>query len=129
MSKWVEDLADCLKLLCDKAYAQKLSGSEERQARYNNGVSWRILEVGERVLVRSPGFLGKCQQAWTGPWIVKERCGPVTYKVELGDGSGKGQLCHLNILKRYREQSDTVGRTVVVLDDSNDQLEEASEQN
>ena len=128
MSKWVEDLVDRLELLRDKADAQKLSGSEGRKARYDKGASWRTLEVGDQVLVRTPGLLGKLQQAWTGPWVVKERCGPVTYKVELEDGSGKGLVCHLNTLKRYREQSHTVGRTVVVLDDSNGELEEACEQ-
>ena len=59
---------------------------------------------------------------------MKEWCGPVTYKVELEDGSGKGLVCHLNTLKRYMEQFHTVGRTAVVVDYSNDELEEASEQ-
>jgi len=65
--------------------------------------------VGDKVLARIPGILGKLEEAWTGPYVILERCGPVT--VERKDVSGRSKVLNLNTLKRW-EQS--VRRSVVV---------------
>jgi len=53
----------------------------------------RVFEKGDVILVRAPGLLGNLEEAWSGPWEMVSKCGPVTYKKQ--SSAGKGKMVHL----------------------------------
>ena len=65
--------------------------------------------------------MGKLEEAWTGPWTVVKKCGPVTYKLKPVQGKGRGKVVHLNTIKEYNERHQRVGRLTVLMEDKEDE--------
>ncbi len=120
MSDWAEELADRLELLRELAWEKGIEAVRSRKKRYDKGSVERMFEKGDRVLLRTPGLVGKLEEYWSGPWEVVDVCGPVTYKVRMMDKRGKGKVVYLNSMKKYTERGECVRRLTVVMEDDDE---------
>ncbi|XP_021346938.1 uncharacterized protein LOC110446222, partial [Mizuhopecten yessoensis] len=101
--QYVVDLREKLEETCRLAN-ESLQVARGRQKRhYNKRAKLRNLKVGDKVLVLLPTKKNKLMLQWRGPYEVKERLGPIDYRVEVG---GKLKTLHVNLLKKYYERSE-----------------------
>ena len=100
VSAWVEELTERLELIRDVVHLGRARVGDVRRESYVKGTVSRSFNKGNLVLARTPGLLGKLEKAWTGPWVVQEKCGPVTYRVRSREGGAKGKVVHLNTIKK-----------------------------
>lgn len=85
---------------------------------YDKKVKHRVFNPGDKVLVLLP-LLGSALQAqYSGPYVVERPVGECDYLVRTPDRKRKIRLCHVNLLKSYRERNQAVhveGKAVAVL--------------
>ena len=120
---WVEELADRLELLKDAAHNKHAVQAVQRKDIYDRGSTLRKFEKGDRVLLRTPGLVGKLEESWTGPWEVVHKCGIVNYKVREVGNRGKGRVVLINTMKEYDERVERMRRMMVVVEDEDGDLE------
>ena len=106
MSTWAEELAECIELIRDLAYVNQTDNTEKRKSVYDKDSAVRAFEVGDLVMIRTPGLLAKLEELWTGPWSIVEKCGPVSYWVKLVNGKSRGRVVQLNTVKEYYEREE-----------------------
>ena len=70
-------------------------------------------------MLLSPCKENKMKMAWRGPFVVKERVGPVYYKIQVGD---EVKTYHVNLLQQYRERDGNVA-AVSFIDESKECVE------
>jgi len=71
---------------------------------YDRNARLRTFEVGEKVLVMLP-MQGKALNAkYCGPYEIVEQLGAVDYVVSTPDRRKTRRVCHVNLLKPYRER-------------------------
>jgi hypothetical protein len=118
--QYVADLRNKLEEVCSLAQ-ENLQRAKAQQARnYNKRAKPRQFEVGDKVLLLLPQEHNKLQVSWKGPYVVTEKVGGQTYRIQLPT---KEKLYHANLLKRYRERetvSDFVVATIVTEDTEGD---------
>ena len=67
VSTWAEELAEHTELIRDFAYVNQTNSTEKRKSVYDKGSAIRAFEVGDLMMVRTPGLLAKLEESWTGP--------------------------------------------------------------
>ena len=123
VSAWVEELADRLELLRDAAHNKRAVQAVQRKDIHDRVSTLRKFEKGDRVLLRTPGLVGKLEESLSGPWEVVQKCGIVNYKVRKVGNIGKGRVLHINTMKEYNERVERVRRMMVVVEDEEGDLE------
>ena len=78
----MEELADRLELLRDAAHNKRAVQELQRKDIYDRVSTLRKFEKGDKVLLRTPGLVGKLEESWTGPWEVVQKCGILTIRLE-----------------------------------------------
>ena len=114
-------------------FAKKnLKSSQARmKARYDSNTVHREFHPGDKVLAFLPVDGGSLCVKYHGPYVVLERKDDLNYVISTPDRRKNKQICHINMLKLYIDQSDvnvgvqsdskdvrTVGSTVKVSDGS-----------
>ena len=108
VSQWALEVAERVELLRELAFLKQAQTLEHRKAKFDHYARDRELVPKDLVLVRTPGMVSKLDEAWTGPWEVVRKCGPVTYEVRIKEGNRKTKMVHLNTFKKYFDRDALV---------------------
>ncbi|KAL6476008.1 hypothetical protein MHYP_G00145070 [Metynnis hypsauchen] len=74
-----------------------------QQRAYNRPAQPREFQPGDRVLVLVPTTTCKFLATWQGPYTVREKVGPVNYRLDQPGRRKSQQVYHFNLLKRWVE--------------------------
>ncbi|KAL6471724.1 hypothetical protein MHYP_G00203740 [Metynnis hypsauchen] len=74
-----------------------------QQRAYNRPAQPREFQPGDRVLVLVPTTTCKFLATWQGPYTVREKVGPVNYRLDQPGRRKSQQVYHINLLKRWVE--------------------------
>ena len=119
--EWADWLVGRLESWHDVMRDRGEDASKKRKEGFDKKSVERVLEEGDLVLCRVPGMTPKLQEAWHGPYPVKERLNQVDYRIELGKGRCK--VLHINNMKKYQVREEEVMRLSVVAEDFGDDEE------
>ncbi|XP_076047311.1 uncharacterized protein LOC143028834 [Oratosquilla oratoria] len=113
MSKSVTDMKGEL-AACWEMTREKLMSAQERMKRhYDRNAKIREFNPGDSVLALLPFQGNPLRAKFSGPYEVVKRVGELNYIVATPDRRRNQQLCHINMLKLYRErEQNPVGETV-----------------
>ena len=114
VSQWAQKVAERVELLRESACLKQSQTLECRKAKFDKNARERELVPKDLVLVRTPGITSKLDEAWTGPWEVVRKCGPVTYEIRILMGNRKTKIAHLNTLKKFVERNVQVKRLCAI---------------
>ena len=113
--EWADWLKARLEVWHDVMQEKGEHASRNRKKYFDNKAKERTLDVGDLVLCRLPGMTPKLQEAWHGPYEVKEKLNKVNYSVKLE--TGRCKVLHINNLKKYYLRNEEVLRIAVVAED------------
>jgi len=107
----VQYILDIRQRLRDAMALATTHATKERQRSktwYDRKSRMRSFQPGQKVLALLP-FPGKALQVkYYGPYVVIEKLGPVDYVIATPDRRKAQRVCHINLLKQYREQDKQV---------------------
>ena len=103
--KYVADLKRRIKETADLARVESQKVQKRNKVNFDKHAKMRHLNVGDNVLLLRPDKTNKLDVKWFGPFKVLERDGRCTYVVDV---RGKKRLYHINMMKKYNENSATV---------------------
>ena len=115
--EWSDWLVERLEVWHDLVRERGKKASGSRKALYDKSTVNRTLEVGDQVMCRIPGLIGKLEESWHGPYKVVAKKSRVDYLVDLGKGKGRVKVLHVNNLKKYYPRVEEVLRLALVAED------------
>ena len=115
--EWSNWLVERLEVWHDLVRERGKKASGSRKALYDKSTVNRTLEVGDQVMCRIPGLIGKLEESWHGPYKVVAKKSRVDYLVDLGKCKGRVKVLHVNNLKRYYPRVEEVLRLALVAKD------------
>ena len=116
-SEWADWLVARLAVWHEAVMERGKEASGCRKHQYDKSTVNRTLEVGDQVLCRIPGLIGKLKESWHGPYSVVARKSRVDYAVDFGKGNGRVKVLHVNNLKKYYPRVEEVLRLALVAED------------
>ncbi|XP_070550990.1 uncharacterized protein [Ptychodera flava] len=93
---YVLDLRERLEETCKLARKELLKSQFRYKYHFDKKTKERHFKVGERVLLLLPTEHDKLKMQWQGPYVVKEKVGPMDYRLEI---KNKLKLYQANLLK------------------------------
>ena len=121
--EWSDWLVERLAVWHELVRERGKEASGMRKSHYDKTTVNRTLEVGDKVLCRIPGLIGKLKESWHGPYEVVARKSRVDYLVNMGKGKGRVKVLHVNNLKRFYPRVEDVLRLALVAEDWSDDEE------
>ena len=115
--EWADWLVSRLAVWHESVLERGKEASGSRKALYDKSTVNRTLSVGDQVMCRIPGMIGKLKESWHGPYDVVARKSRVDYGVNLGKGKGRVKVLHVNNLKKYYPRREEVLRLALVAED------------
>ena len=115
--EWADWLVDRLAVWHEAVLERGKAASGCRKQQYDKTTVNRTLEVGDQVLCRLPGLIGKLKESWHGPYSVVARKSRVDYAVDFGKGNGRVKVLHINNLKKYYVREERILRVALVAED------------
>ncbi|XP_076065323.1 uncharacterized protein LOC143039330 [Oratosquilla oratoria] len=113
MSKSVTDMKGKLAACWEMAKENLMSAQERMKRHYDRNAKVREFNPGDSVLALLPFQGNPLRAKFSGPYEVVKRVGELNYIVATPDRRRSQQLCHINMLKLYRErEQNPVGETV-----------------
>ncbi|XP_076059649.1 uncharacterized protein LOC143036286 [Oratosquilla oratoria] len=113
MSKSVTDMKGKLAACWKMARENLMSAQERMKLHYDRKAKVREFNPGDSVLALLPFQGNPLRAKFSGPYEVVKRVGELNYIVATPDRRRSQQLCHINMLKLYRErEQNPVGETV-----------------
>ena len=88
---------------------------------YDRAARVREFTAGDRVMVLLPTSTHKLRAQWQGPYTIVERVGQANYIVDMADKSKRRRNFHVNMLKEWHDQQETVLYTAADSDVDNDE--------
>ena len=116
-AEWADWLVARLAVWHESVLERGKAASGCRKHQYDKTTVNRTLEVGDQVLCRIPGLIGKLKESWHGPYSVVARKSRVDYAVNFGKGKGRVKVLHINNLKRFYPRGENVFRLALVAED------------
>src|SRR5664279_3587574 len=102
--KYILDIRERLREAMLLATSHATTEQSRSHVCYDRKAKLRSFEPGKKVLALLP-FPGKhLQVKYYGPCIVLEKLGPVDYLIETPDRRKTQRVCHINLLKLYKER-------------------------
>ncbi|KAJ1129519.1 hypothetical protein NDU88_007887 [Pleurodeles waltl] len=90
-----------------KKASKNLHASQELQKQWHDQKAVLIqYQPGQKVWVLEPVALRALQEKWSGPHLIVEKKGEVTYLVDLGTARTALRVIHVNCLKPYYDRAD-----------------------
>ncbi|KAJ1117158.1 hypothetical protein NDU88_005358 [Pleurodeles waltl] len=90
-----------------KKASKNLQASQELQKQWHDQKAVLIqYQPGQKVWVLEPVAPRAVQDKWSGPHLIVEKKGEVTYLVDLGTARGPLRVLHVNRLKPYYDRAD-----------------------
>ena len=115
--EWSDWLVSRLAVWHESVLERGKEASGSRKKLYDKTTVNRTLEVGDQVMCRIPGMIGKLKESWHGPYDVVARKSRVDYVVNLGKGKGRIKVLHVNNLKKFHPRTEEVLRLALVAED------------
>ena len=116
--EWADWLVARLAVWHESVLERGKAASGCRKHQYDKSTVNRTLKVGDQVLCRIPGLIGKLKESWHGPYSVVARKSRVDYAVDFGKGNGRVKVLHINNLKQfYPRGGESVRRLALVAED------------
>ena len=115
--EWADWLVSRLAVWHESVQERGKEASGVRRKLYDKSTVNRTLSVGDQVMCRIPGMIGKLKESWHGPYEVVARKSRVDYAVNLGKGNGRVKVLHVNNLKKYYPRVEEVLRLALVAED------------
>lgn len=81
---------------------------EEQRSRYDQKVTPRSFQAGDKVLLLLPTSENKLLAKWQGPYVVAKKIGEVDCEVETPDRRKESKVFHVNLLKPWKERKQEV---------------------
>ncbi|KAJ1084167.1 hypothetical protein NDU88_004319 [Pleurodeles waltl] len=100
---YTRDLRENLHTVWEEAHTALQEAQDKQKQRYDTRSSVRTLSVGDKALVFLPSTDNKLLTKWEGPFEVIAQINPTTYKLAFPQGSGREQIHHINLLKKWLE--------------------------
>lgn len=100
MLDYTQELRSKLGKIRELAYSSLERSQTRQKQHYDKGKRWRSVDVGDLVLVLLPSSSHKFQRTWMGPYRVRQRLGPTTYRIQMAPR--REQTFHINLLKKWR---------------------------
>ena len=116
-SEWADWLVSRLAVWHESVVERGKAASGSRKLQYDKSTVNRTLEVGDQVLCRIPGHIGKLKESWHGPYKVVARKSRVDYAVDFGKGNGRVKVLHINNMKRFYPRGERILRLALVAED------------
>ena len=117
VGEWADWLVSRLAVWHESVLERGKEASGDRKAWYDKSTVNRTLSVGDQVMCRIPGMIGKLRESWHGPYDIVARKSRVDYVVKLGEGKGRVKVLHINNLKKYFPRPEKVLRLALVAED------------
>ena len=115
--EWADWLVDRLAVWHEAVLERGKAASGCRKQQYDKSTVNRTLNVGDQVLCRLPGLIGKLKESWHGPYSVVARKSRVDYAIDFGKGNGRIKVLHINNLKRFYPRVERILRVALVAED------------
>ena len=115
--EWADWLVDRLAVWHEAVLERGKAASGCRKLQYDKSTVNRTLSVGDQVLCRLPGLIGKLKESWHGPYVVVARKSRVDYAIDFGKGNGRVKVLHINNLKRFYPREERILRVALVAED------------
>ena len=116
-TEWADWLVARLAVWHESVLERGKEASGCRKHQYDKSTVNRTLKVGDQVLCRIPGHIGKLRESWHGPYSVVARKSRVDYAVDFGKGNGRVKVLHINNLKKFYPREERVLRLALVAED------------
>ena len=113
---WVMENSERVQEIRDMVVLSQTEVSDKRKKKYDKVAILRKFELGEKVMLRTPGLDAKLQDAWEGPYEVAKILGPLTYELDIG--KRKKRVAHVNTLKKFQEREKVCRITTVLEEDT-----------
>ena len=120
VGEWADWLVSRLAVWHESVRERGKEASGDRKKLYDKSTVNRTLEVGDQVMCRIPGMIGKLKESWHGPYDVLAKKSRVDYVVNVGKGKGRIKVLHVNNLKKFYPRPEEVLRLALVAEDWED---------
>ena len=117
VGEWADWLVSRLAVWHESVRERGKEASGDRKRLYDKSTVNRVLEVGDQVMCRIPGMIGKLKESWHGPYEVLAKKSRVDYVVNVGKGKGRIKVLHINNLKKFYPRPEEVLRLALVAED------------
>ena len=117
VGEWADWLVSRLSVWHESVRERGKEASGDRKRLYDKSAVARVLEVGDQVMCRIPGMIGKLKESWHGPYEVLAKKSRVDYVVNVGKGKGRIKVLHINNLKKFYPRPEEVLRLALVAED------------
>ena len=121
--EWLVDVKAKMAELSQLVSAREAKAKEKMKATYDKGASVKSFEPGEMVLVWKPGIHAKMGASWDGPFQIKEKVSPVTYRVMVPGRAKLSKVLHCNLLRRWSSPAARVHRVAIVQEEEESVVE------
>ncbi|KAJ1218860.1 hypothetical protein NDU88_006432 [Pleurodeles waltl] len=102
---YTRELRENLHTVWEEAHTTLREAQMKQKQLYDAKSVYRSLKIGDKALVLLPSCKNKLLARWQGPYDVIEQINPTTYKLAIPQGSGREQIYHINLLKKWQEPS------------------------
>ncbi|KAJ1189584.1 hypothetical protein NDU88_006328 [Pleurodeles waltl] len=103
---YTRDLRENLHTVWEEAHTALREAQTKQKQVYDARSVVRTLAVGDKALVLLPSTENKLLAHWQGPFDVIAQINPTTYKLAIPQGSGREQIYHINLLKKWLDPTD-----------------------
>ncbi len=109
---------------------ENLKQSQTRMKKwYDKDARSRVFKPGDKVLALFPVLGNPLQAKYSGPYEIETKLGDLNYVIKTPGRRKSRQLCHVNMLKEYKERNDTANPVCSVspttgIDSANDGITE-----
>ncbi|KAJ1080980.1 hypothetical protein NDU88_001167, partial [Pleurodeles waltl] len=103
---YTKELREDLHTLWEEAHTALRDAQSKQKKYYDADSTPRTLKVGDKELGLLPTCESKLLARWQGPYEVIAQINPTTYKLEIPPGTGREQIYHINLLKKWYEATN-----------------------
>ncbi|KAJ1172766.1 hypothetical protein NDU88_004608 [Pleurodeles waltl] len=103
---YTRELRENLHTVWEEAHTALREAQDKQKRLYDTRSTVRTLTVGDKALVLLPSTDNKLLARWQGPFEVTAQINPTTYKLAIPQGSGREQIYHINLLKKWLDPTE-----------------------
>ncbi|KAL7871516.1 hypothetical protein SRHO_G00064990 [Serrasalmus rhombeus] len=103
VTEYVREMQQRIDTVAPIVHEHMEEAQRAQQRAYNRPAQPREFQPGDHVLVLLPTTTCKFLATWQGPYTVREKVGPVNYRLDQSGRRKSQQVYHINLLKRWVE--------------------------
>ena len=98
---YIYEVQNRLKSIQDASREIEAEAKRKAKIRYDRTTRSRTFQVGDQVLVMTPGGRPKLQTEWEGPFTIEKQVTKVTYQIIRTDKRKSHRIYHVNMSKPW----------------------------